>query len=123
MVTSRPSLHHVQVFYPPGQESAARRFYGQFLGLKELSRPSTLADRAGLWFEAGTGHVHLSAQDELALNPRRHFALRVNDLSETAERLRARGVPSEEADPIPGWRRVYVFDPFGNKIELDEIPD
>jgi len=29
----------------------------------------------------------------------------------------------EEATPIPGWRRCYVFDPFGNKIELDQIPE
>ena len=123
MPGSRPSLHHVQVFYPPGQEAGARLFYAEFLGLKELPRPSTLRDRAGVWFEAGPGHVHLSAQDELALHPRRHFALRVEDLAEISERLRARGVRFEEADPIPGWRRVYVFDPFGNKIELDEIPD
>ena len=38
-------------------------------------------------------------------------------------RLRDRGARFEEATPIPGWRRCYVFDPFGNKIELDEIPE
>jgi catechol 2,3-dioxygenase-like lactoylglutathione lyase family enzyme len=117
----RPTLHHVQVFYPPGQEAAARRFYGDALGLREIPRPDTLPG-PGLWFEAGSGHIHLSSQTELALHPRRHFALRVGDLDATVAGLRARGARFEETDPIPGWRRIYVFDPFGNKIELDEIP-
>jgi hypothetical protein len=37
--------------------------------------------------------------------------------------LRVAGARFEEADQIPGWRRTYVFDPFGNKIELDEISE
>jgi catechol 2,3-dioxygenase-like lactoylglutathione lyase family enzyme len=69
-----------------------------------------------------SGHVHLSADDELGLHPRRHFALRVDDLAAITSRLRAAGASFEAADPIPGWRRTYVLDPFGNKIELDEIP-
>jgi len=116
------SLHHVQVFYPPGDEARARRFYGEALGLQEIDRPVTLRDRAGIWYAAPPGHVHLSADGSLALHPRRHFALRVRDLDALVERLRGASARFEEADPIPGWRRTYVFDPFGNKIELDEIP-
>jgi catechol 2,3-dioxygenase-like lactoylglutathione lyase family enzyme len=117
------SLHHAQVFYPPGDEARARRFYGDALGLDEIARPETLQDRAGIWYAAPPGHVHLSADSELALHPRRHFALRVDDLDLVVGRLRVAGARFEEADPIPGWRRTYVFDPFGNKIELDEIAD
>ena len=116
------SLHHAQVFYPPGEEAKARAFYTIALGLPEISRPQTLADRDGLWFEAGAGQVHLSAQEDLALHGRRHFALRIDDLDVMRERLGSHGARFEEATPIPGWRRCYVFDPFGNKIELDEIP-
>jgi catechol 2,3-dioxygenase-like lactoylglutathione lyase family enzyme len=117
------SLHHAQVFYPPGEEAKARDFYQKSLGLAEIPRPATLADRDGIWFAAPPGHVHLSADRDLALHPRRHFALRVDDLDATRARLARGGARFEEATPIPGWRRVYVFDPFGNKIELDEIPD
>ena len=117
------SLHHAQVFYPPGEEANARAFYTEGLGLPEIQRPEALADRAGLWFAAGDGQVHLSAQRDLALHGRRHFALRVDDLDALRVRLGARGATFEEADPIPGWQRCYVFDPFGNKIELDEIDD
>jgi catechol 2,3-dioxygenase-like lactoylglutathione lyase family enzyme len=114
-------LHHAQVFYPPGEEARARQFYTAALGLEEIERPTTLRARSGIWYAAGTGHVHLSEDHDLGLHPRRHFALRVDDLDDTVERLRAAGARFEEADPIPGWRRTYVFDPFGNKIELDEI--
>lgn len=118
----RRDLHHAQVFYPAGGEAGARAFYADALGLTEIPRPETLRDREGLWFAAGPGHVHLSADGDLALHPRRHFALRVDDLDACVARLRSAGATFEEATPIPGWRRIYVFDPFGNKIELDEIP-
>ena len=91
------SLHHAQVFYPPGEEAKARDFYGKALRLAEIKRPMTLSDLDGIWYAAGEGQVHLSAQ--LVRDDARF----------------------EEATPIPGWRRCYVFDPFGNKIELDEI--
>jgi hypothetical protein len=117
-----PSLHHAQVFYPPGREAEARRFYSDLLGLPEIPRPATLTDRPGLWFEAPPGHVHLSADADLGLHPRRHFALRVDDLNSAVARPRKSSACFEDATPIPGWRRIYVFDPFGNRIELDEIP-
>ena len=121
MAALRPSLHHVAIFYPAGRVAEARRFYGDLLGLSEIERPSTLQGREGLWFAAGDGHVHLSVDTELGLHPRRHFGLRVPDLAAAVARLQAGGARFEEADVIPGWRRIYVFDPFGNKVELDEI--
>jgi len=32
---SMASLHHVQIAMPAGREDAARRFYGDLLGLRE----------------------------------------------------------------------------------------
>ncbi|MBI3521512.1 MAG: VOC family protein [Chloroflexi bacterium] len=117
---SEPVLHHAQVFYPRGREADARAFYVDQLGLREIDRLVT--ESVGLWFGAGEGQVHLSTEDDPHLHPRRHFALRVDSLDRAVARLRAAGARFEEATPIPGWRRIYVFDPFGNKIELDEIP-
>ena len=122
------SLHAAGVLLRPARSAKAKqtsaaglREYGTALGLAELPRPATLSDNAGLWFEAGEGQVHLSAQTDLALHGRRHFALRIDDLAAMRARLSQHGARFEEATPIPGWRRCYVFDPFGNKIELDEI--
>jgi hypothetical protein len=105
------SLHHAQVFHPPGEEAKARAFCSTALGLPEIARPETLADRDGLWFEAGAG--------------RRHFALKVDDLDAMRSRRRCYcGVREAHTPSRRGRRRPpeYVFDPFGNKIELDEIP-
>jgi len=117
----QPSLHHAQVFYPAGQEASARAFYVRHLGLVEIPRLTEGSGRAGLWFAAGDGQVHLSVETDLHLHPRRHFALRVEDLAALVSSLREAGVRLEEADPIPGWQRIYCFDPFGNKIELDQL--
>ena len=117
----QPSLHHAQVFYPAGQEARARAFYLDRLGLTEIPRLTEGSGRPGLWFAAGEGQIHLSVEADLHLHPRRHFALRVTDLDRLVASLRESGVPLEEADPIPGWQRIYCFDPFGNKIELDQI--
>jgi hypothetical protein len=34
--------------YPPGEEARARDFYGKALGVSEIGRPTTLADRDGI---------------------------------------------------------------------------
>jgi len=115
-------LHHAQVFYPAGEEARARSFYAGQLGLREIARPASLQGQAGLWFEVpGGAHVHLAVEDDLALHPRGHFALQVDDIVRMRLDLEARGVRLEEAAEITGWTRCYVFDPFGNKIELDQI--
>ena len=114
-------LHHAQVFYPSGEEAQARRFYADLLGLREIPRPASLRAQPGLWFEVpGGSHVHLAVEADLALHPRRHFALRVDDVARMRALLERAGVRSEEATLITGWIRCYVFDPFGNKIELDQ---
>ena len=115
------ALHHAQVFYPAGEEARARRFYVGQLGLREIERPASLRSQPGLWFEIpGGSHVHLAVEADLALHPRRHFALRVDDVQRMRTTLEALGVRSEDATEITGWTRCYVFDPFGNKIELDQ---
>jgi catechol 2,3-dioxygenase-like lactoylglutathione lyase family enzyme len=114
-------LHHAQVFYPAGEEARARRFYSEQLGLREIPRPESLRGQPGIWFEVpGGSHVHLAVEADLALHPRRHFALRVDDVTRVRSGLERAGVRSEDATVITGWNRCYVFDPFGNKIELDQ---
>lgn len=38
-------LDHVNLAIPPGGEPAARRFFGDLLGLEELTKPEHLARR------------------------------------------------------------------------------
>jgi catechol 2,3-dioxygenase-like lactoylglutathione lyase family enzyme len=38
-------LDHVQIAAPPGCEAAARRFFGDLLGLAEIEKPEPLGER------------------------------------------------------------------------------
>jgi len=42
----------------------------------------------------------------------------VDTLDELAQRLAAEGYPVEWDDRLPGHRRFYTRDPFGNRLEL-----
>jgi hypothetical protein len=58
-------LDHVQGAAPAGGEAAARAFYGELLGLRELPKPAELRARGGAWFDVGDGrqlHVGIDAE-------------------------------------------------------------
>ncbi|MCA0920589.1 VOC family protein [Pseudooceanicola nanhaiensis] len=117
-------MHHVQLAMPQGQEPAARAFYGDVLGLAEVAKPAPLGARGGVWFEQGALRLHLGV--ETPFNPARkaHPAFRVASLPAMVERLDDRDVKWRMDVDLPGLRRVYVDDPFGNRIELLETdPD
>jgi catechol 2,3-dioxygenase-like lactoylglutathione lyase family enzyme len=114
-------LDHVQVAAPPGCESEARRFYGELLGLAELPKPEALAERGGAWFACGTQQLHVGVAEEFAAARKAHPALRVSDAAELdalAERLAHGGVAVRWGEDLPGARRFYAEDPWGNRVEL-----
>lgn len=115
-------LDHVQVAAPRtlGAEEQARAFYGRLLGLSELEKPDILKPKGGVWFSLGTGELHIGIEDAFTPAHKAHPAFRVSDLASLRARLEAAGVPTSEAEPIPGIERFYVNDPFGNRIELLE---
>jgi catechol 2,3-dioxygenase-like lactoylglutathione lyase family enzyme len=114
-------LSHVNVTMPPGHEAEARRFYGELLRLREIPKPESLRSRGGCWFDAGGLDVHVSA--DAAHNERsepRHFGLEVKDVAALRTQMEAAGVAIDPGRPAP-WKRFFVRDPFGNRIELHEI--
>jgi len=110
-------IHHVQVSIPPGGEPAARRFYSELLGLPELEKPASLGDRGGVWFACGDQQLHCGVEPEVARS-RRHPAFLTDDLDALRAHLLAGDVPVVDDRQIPGYRRFYAEDPFGNRIEL-----
>jgi len=110
-------LHHVQVSITPGGEPAARRFYSQLLGLAEIEKPASLGDRGGVWFACGEQQLHCGVEPAVGRS-RRHPALLTDDLDSLRARLTASAVPIVDDRQIPGYRRFYAEDPFGNRIEL-----
>jgi catechol 2,3-dioxygenase-like lactoylglutathione lyase family enzyme len=113
-------LDHVQVAAPAGSEDAARRFYGHVLGLPELTKPPVLAARGGVWFACGAHQLHVGVADSFAPAAKAHpaLAVRADDLDRLAERLTQAGCSVQWDDAIPGTRRFYTADPWGNRIEL-----
>jgi catechol 2,3-dioxygenase-like lactoylglutathione lyase family enzyme len=122
-VTGITGLHHVQVAAPAGCEEAARRFYGELLGLPELEKPPLLAARGGCWFRLGVGELHVGVDERFRPALKAHPAFVVESsvaLDALAATLEASGVEVRWAheDEIPGQRRFFVDDPWGNRLEL-----
>jgi catechol 2,3-dioxygenase-like lactoylglutathione lyase family enzyme len=109
-------LDHVQIAAPPGCEAEARRFFGGLLGLRELEKPEPLRARGGVWFALGDRQLHIGVEQDFAPARKAHPAFRVSP----GELDRLAGVLEgvEWDDSLPGVRRFYVADPWGNRIEI-----
>ena len=112
------SLDHVQLAMPPGGEAQARAFYASVLGLTEVPKPAHLAVRGGCWFEGGAARIHLGADKDFRPARKAHPALLVDDLPALAAALNAAGFATRDGEPLDGYLRIDVNDPFGNRIEL-----
>src|SRR5262245_38897774 len=112
------ALDHVQIAMPPGGEDAARAFYDGLLGLPEVAKPEALAVRGGCWFARGGVQIHLGVEPGFRPAGKAHPALRIADLDGLAATLAAAGHRVDWDDELPGVRRCYTDDPFGNRIEL-----
>ena len=113
-------LHHVQLAAPAGSEDALRAFYGGLLGLPEVAKPAALAMRGGMWFRSAAVELHLGVEQGFRPARKAHPGLLVDDLDALAARLGAAGVEVTWDGDLPGFRRCYVADPVGNRLELLE---
>lgn len=113
-------LDHVQLAMPAGQEARAREFYSGLLGLAEVPKPAHLAKRGGVWFEGEALRVHLGVEADFRPARKAHPAFLVENLEAISRHLERAGVPVVTDEPLEGYHRVYVSDPFGNRLELLE---
>ena len=114
------SIEHVQLAMPPGREADARAFYSGLLGIPEKPKPPRLAKRGGCWFESGTLKVHLGVEADFRPARKAHPAFTVEDLPAFEAAFRAAGVAVKGDEPLDGYRRIFIDDPFGNRLELIE---
>ena len=111
-------IDHVQLAAPAGCEAEARAFYGALLGLEELPKPEPLAARGGCWFRAGAHELHVGVEEPFTPARKAHPGLVVTDLDALAARLRGAGIEPRYDKSIPGAKRFYAADPFGNRLEF-----
>ena len=114
------ALDHLQLAMPKGREAEARAFYGDILGLHELTKPANLVVRGGVWFQLGTQQLHLGVEGDFRPAKKAHPAFLVRDLARLRARLKQGGFEPYEDEPLAGYERCYVADPFGNRLELME---
>lgn len=116
------AIHHVQLAMPAGREPEAVAFYEDLLGISHVPKPPRLAARGGCWFEDGDLRVHLGVEADFRAARKAHPALLVDDLPSLVIRLEAADAVVTP-DPLEGYFRVYVDDPFGNRLEFLEPDD
>ena len=114
-------IDHIQIAAHKGCEEAAREFYGAFLGMRELEKPPVLAARGGCWFECGSQQVHIGVEESFQPARKAHPAFAVLDLDELRAALIARRTPVVDDNNLPGARRFYAEDPWGNRLEFVEV--
>ena len=113
-------IDHVQIAAPPGRDDEARAFYGELLGMAELEKPEPIRARGGCWFAAGAQQLHGGVEEPFAPARKAHPGLVVAGLETIRARFRAAGVGYEDDGKIAGVDRLFVSDPFGNRLELRE---
>jgi catechol 2,3-dioxygenase-like lactoylglutathione lyase family enzyme len=118
-------IHHVQLACPANSEDLARSFYRDLLGFAELAKPPVLAARGGCWFRGNGIEIHLGVEKPFIPARKAHPGLLWADLDGLAARLTAADVQVAWSDELPGFRRFYSADCFGNRLEflapLDDI--
>jgi len=117
-------IHHVQVSCPAGGEDAARRFYGEGLGIPEVAKPPVLAARGGCWFrsapeDSAVVEIHVGVEAGFAPARKAHPAF-VADVDALSTAIEAAGHEVRWANPdeVPGRRRFHTSDPVGNRLEF-----
>ena len=90
------------------------------MGLEELAKPAPLRARGGAWFALGDRQLHVGVDPDFVPARKAHVGLRLGaaELDDLAERLSAAGFPVTWDQTLPGERRFYSADPWGNRIEF-----
>jgi catechol 2,3-dioxygenase-like lactoylglutathione lyase family enzyme len=114
-------LDHVLLAMPAGRESEARDFYQGLLGIREAAKPANLTARGGCWFEDGELKIHLGVEKNFMPAKKAHPAFIVDDLAGLESILKKAGYPVAYDEPLEGYDRFFVNDPFGNRIELMQV--
>lgn len=111
-------VDHVQIAIPVGEEERARAFWVGVLRFEEVAKPPVNAGNGGCWFQRGAIALHLGVEADFRPARRAHVAFLVKDIDGTRRALEGAGAPISAGGEIPGYRRLFSTDPFGNRIEF-----
>ena len=113
-------IDHIQLAAPRECEEEARRFFTGILGLPEIEKPPLLKKKGGVWFTLGSYQIHIGVEEKFSPAKKAHPAFAVENLEALKEHLSEQGVSFVVDAELPGANRIYIHDPFGNRIEILE---
>lgn len=113
-------IDHIQLSAPPHCEDAARAFFVGVLGMRELPKPEALQARGGCWFTLDEVNLHIGVEVDFRPAKKAHPAMAVEDIDAWATRLTQANARVEWDELIPGRRRFFTDDPWGNRVEFLE---
>ena len=113
-------IDHIQLAMPTGQADRATAFYEGALGIPRTPKPAHLEKRGGCWFENGAVKIHLGVDPQFRPATKAHPALLIDSLKQLIVALDNAGIPWHKDAPLDGYDRIYLADPFGNRIEVME---
>lgn len=116
-------LQHASVPMNTGGNDQARRFYGETLGLTEITPPDVLGSERFVWFAIGDSgdEIHCYTDNRGPNSPGQHLCIQVEDPAAMRAHLEARGYETADTDAIPNRPRFFTTDPFGNRVEISAI--
>ncbi|WP_019241115.1 MULTISPECIES: VOC family protein [Bacillus] len=113
-------IDHIQLAAPKGSEEKARAFYHDILGFEEIEKPFALKERGGVWFGFNTYQIHIGIDEAFSPAKKAHPAFAVYPINELKKHLEKNNVEYTIDDKIPDVERIFIEDPFGNRIEFLE---
>ncbi|TKH05642.1 glyoxalase [Peribacillus simplex] len=114
------SIDHYQLASPKNTEDQSRKFFTEILMFKEVNKPRSLRSNGGLWFESGSIKIHIGTEDNFIPARKAHPALEVENLNDFKQHLITKHISFTVDERLPGANRIYLADPFGNRIEILE---
>ena len=114
------AFDHVLLAMPKGGEDRARDFYHGILGLEMIEKPAELAKRGGIWFKFNDYELHLGVEEAFIPAKKAHPAFRAEELEIVKAHLSESGISYIEDGELPDANRIFLEDPFGNRLEIVE---
>ncbi|MDF9761054.1 catechol 2,3-dioxygenase-like lactoylglutathione lyase family enzyme [Peribacillus simplex] len=114
------AIDHFQLASPKNTEDQSRKFFNEILMFREVDKPASLKSSGGVWFESGSIKIHVGTEDQFIPARKAHPALEVENLRDFKQHLITNRVSFTEDKRLPGANRIYISDPFGNRIEILE---
>lgn len=113
-------IDHIQLAAPVGSEEQARDFYQSILALEEIEKPEELKKNGGVWFSNGHVDIHVGVEKAFVPAKKAHPAFEVTQIEEFASFIQEKGLEIHVDHKLPGAKRFYLHDPFGNRLEFLE---